>query len=812
MIHIITLSISLLIAAWLLAAMLRQRNLAQLPTRHKNRQWLWMRDCGRMLAWSNDGHPLKMSNAHLDITATEATEDALKNSEEKFAKIFQTVPILMAISEIEDGRYIDVNQSFLDTLGYKRHEVIGHTSSELGLFLNPADRTAALNEILAKEGIHNKELVLRDKNGDVHIGYLCGQFVNIGGRRRLVTAFNDVTDRRAAEASLRQMSERLQLAVQAADVGIWDWDVANDRLTWDRTLCRLYGFESQHQEGSYQIWVESVHPDDLPEAQAAFQRFLNDGHPFNTEFRIIRPDGDIRYIRANASAQKDAHGSLVRVIGINWDVTGYKRTLHQAQAANQAKSAFLANMSHEIRTPMSAVIGLTDLLLDSRLTERQRNYAQKIKTSGVTLLNLINDILDLSKIEAGMLTLEKRAFDFKKLLTRAVDLYSSQVERKGLKLTVSVDPATPTRLEGDPQRLTQIITNLVGNAVKFTASGEIAVDATARPEIDGRVNLQILVRDTGIGIDPKALPMLFSAFSQADASTTRRYGGSGLGLAICKQLTDLMGGAISADSIPDRGSVFSLALCLPIAADDHDDQQERAAGPAEIDTGRFAKTRALVVEDHRINREMLVEFLRRMDIAADSAADGRQAVNLVRQNDYDVVLMDIQMPNMDGLAACRAIRNLDRPGIKNLPILAMTARALRENREQSLAAGMNDHLIKPIKRDDLAKALGKWLTCKIESISVAKRPTTNSTISTNPPIAGDPDWLQRQIEHMRRALANDEPLPCKKMLAQLLSYQWPMDKQTALKAIQRQVERYRLTEALALLENHFNADCNSAQD
>jgi|GEM_PF-1657793 len=781
--------------------------------RHKKGQWVWVRDCGRLMDWTDDGKPLKMYGAHIDITKDKRAEAALKKSEEKFTKIFEAVPILMAISEIENGRYIDVNPIFLDTLGFTRQEVIGHTSSELGLFLNPDDRTAALAEILAKDGMRNKELVIRGKNGREHIGYLCGQLVDIGGRQRLVTAFNDVTDRKSAEKSLRQMSERLKLAVQAADVGIWELDVANDRLNLDSNLCRLYGFDPQHREGDYQLWKDALHPDDLPEAHAAFQRFLDDDQPFNTEFRIIRPDGAIRYLRANASVQRHADGSPSHVVGINWDVTDYKHAVQQAQAANQAKSAFLANMSHEIRTPMSAVLGLTDLLLDSRLTDQQQGYAQKIKNSGLILLNLIDDILDLSKIEAGKLTLTKQPFSLKRVLENTIGLYSAQAEQKGLKLNVRINPVAPARPTGDSQRLTQIIANLVSNAVKFTDSGEVTVRAEAGPAIDGRVNLKIWVQDTGIGISAEALPLLFSAFNQADASITRRYGGSGLGLAICKQLADLMGGALSVDSTPGRGSIFSLELCLPVLDEDIGAEPKAApAGLSETAAGRFFQARALVVEDRRVNRDMLVEFLLRMGITADSAADGRQAVNLVQQNDYDVVLMDIQMPHMDGLAASRAIRALKRPGLENLPILAMTARAMPEDREQSLAAGMNDHLVKPIKRGELASALEKWLPRQTGSASAVKNSPPKTAAPVEGAAAGDPNWLKRRIERMRRAMVNDEPLPCKKILAQLRQFKWSADEQNALAAIGRQVERYRLAEALALLNNHFNADSKAVKD
>ena len=381
----------------------------------------------------------------------------------------------------------------------------------------------------------------------------------------------DITDRKQAEEALQQASSRLSLATRAGGVGIWDYDVVNNHLKWDDQMYVLYGITPDQFSGAYEAWKVGFYPDDLQRVDIEIQMALRGEKELDTEFRVVRPDGTIRNIRALGIVQRDAAGQPTHMIGTNWDITASKQTEEQlllareaAEVANLAKSTFLANMSHEIRTPMSGMLGMTGLLLGTSLTDKQRNFAEKIRTSGKALLAILNDILDFSRINAGKLTLESAPFSMEEVMENVVNIFGSQVAKKGIRLQATIDPKLPAALHGDPLRLTQVINNLMGNAVKFTQAGAIRLTVKVRRQTATEVELEISVQDTGIGMTEEELSRLFTVFGQADESTTRRFGGTGLGLAISRQLVELMGGTIRAESTPGKGSVFTVVLSVPV--------------------------------------------------------------------------------------------------------------------------------------------------------------------------------------------------------------------------------------------------------
>jgi signal transduction histidine kinase/ActR/RegA family two-component response regulator len=388
----------------------------------------------------------------------------------------------------------------------------------------------------------------------------------------------------------------------------------------------------------------------------------------------------------------------------------------QAERASRVKSEFLANMSHEIRTPMNGVLGMTELLLETALTESQRHYAEGIRGSGEMLLSVINDILDFSKIEAGKLELDATEFDLRKVVRGVTGMLAGQARAKGLKLACRIEDDVPATVVGDARRLSQVLVNLIANAIKFTERGEVIV-SLQRPAqqdgADGRCLLRFAVRDSGIGIAPDVQPRLFQPFAQADSSTTRKYGGTGLGLAICRQLIDLMGGEIGADSAPGQGSLFWFTVRLPRG--EAQPIEAAASGRAAASAAPQAHVaRALLAEDNRVNREIGTAMLESLGCEVTVVGTGREALEEVFNNRYDIVFMDCQMPEMDGYQATRAIRlregELGAQGgeARRVPIVALTASAMTGDRERCLAAGMDDYVAKPFNKEQLREQIRKW--------------------------------------------------------------------------------------------------------
>ena len=553
---------------------------------------------------------------------------------------------------------------------------------------------------------------------------------------RILIEHIDITDRRKTEQALQASEEKFRQLTENIREVFWMMTPAADQIlyispayeeVWGRTCESLYR--------NPMSWVETIHPDDVQHAHSVFARQLQ-GEPVDSEYRIVTKEGKEKWIRDRAFPIRDERGQLVRIVGIAEEITERKRYEEEliraregADAANLAKSRFLANMSHEIRTPMNGVLGMIQLLLGTELDAKQTRFANVAQTCGRTLLALIDDILDLAKIEARKVVLENLSFNLHDTIEDVATLMRVQAGVKGLVFNSRISPGTPSLVVGDAHRLGQILTNLSSNAVKFTERGEITLTAALVSQEDGMATVRFAVIDTGIGIRPDTVAGLFSPFVQADSSVTRKYGGTGLGLSICRQLAELMGGQIGVDSREGHGStfwftvVFSQALPLrqPIATD-------RGNGRVGARPRRGAGRRILVAEDNATNRDVALAQLHMLGYRVSVVVNGVEAVEAVAQGGYDLVLMDCEMPVMDGFEATRRIRASLYPDI---PIVALTADAMPEDRVRCLREGMNDYLSKPVDVDRLAELLTKLLPVSnsaLTSPAPGSKPETNSRV------------------------------------------------------------------------------------
>ena len=499
--------------------------------------------------------------------------------------------------------------------------------------------------------------------------------------------------------------------------GIWYWDVERQDQEWmSPRFKELFGYRDDEIPNTSEWWMANIFPEDRDLALDNFAKHLADAdHPYDQIVRYRHRDGGTVWVRCRGLAVRNEKGEPIRLLGCHTDVTALKRAEEDlrrqaeelreakdgAERANRAKSIFLANVSHEIRTPLNGVIGMTELLGETDLTAGQREHLDALRESADALLDIINDILDFSKMEAGKLVVEPYAFRLRERLDTLVKSFAPRLHGKDVKLSHHVDADVPDAVVGDGRLLRQVLANLLSNAVKFTRRGAIALHVRREDAVDDGIVLRFDVSDTGIGIPPGKQQAVFEEFVQADASTTRRFGGTGLGLAIASRLVDALGGAIGLESEPGKGSTFHFTARLGLSESGADETP-----PVRETVVEGVPLRVLLVEDSVANQRVAVGFLERAGHRVRTVGDGVAAVDACAAERYDVVLMDLQMPGMDGYAATAAIRRREEAqGAGPTPILALTARASRSNEAWCLAAGFDGFLLKPYRPRELFDAI-----------------------------------------------------------------------------------------------------------
>ena len=649
-------------------------------------------------------NPIHYIGTLIDVTDSQKIQEELEAQERLQKNSLNALPVGMVVIDAETKIIEFVNLQGIQILGSTNEALVGKRCHH---FLCPSPEGFCPVCDLDIETSNKEQTILRPDGSAVWVLKSIVK-INYGKKTKLLESFVDITARKKTEEALRSATEQLRLATRAGGVGIWDYNIETGQEDWDDQMYRLYSATRDEFPGGEKVWNARIHPKDIEFQNQEIEQALSGKKDYNSEFRIVWPDGSVHIIRAMAVLKADGNGNPSHLIGTNWDITQQKDTetklirsnlylesagitanklIIEAESANVAKSTFLATMSHEIRTPMNGVIGMAGLLLDTKLTDEQRQYAELLKSSGETLLAIINDVLDFSKIEARKLTLAQHDFNLRDMIAATVNMMNVQAKEKNLRLITDLRDGVPEIINGDIGRLKQILINLTGNAIKFTDTGSVTVRVECIDRTDEIYEVKFSVIDTGIGIPPEKQKALFSPFTQIDNATTRKYGGTGLGLAISRQLTELMGGKITVESDGINGTTFWFSVRFsrkgkeenPAPPEKQADNTVPAFSVSTSQSRENNSLKILLVEDNVTNQLIAIKLLEKLGYKPDVAVNGLEALHAVGEKKYDMIFMDCQMPEMDGYDATRAIRKKfeeeDKLYESRIPIIAMTAHA-----------------------------------------------------------------------------------------------------------------------------------------
>lgn len=662
------------------------------------------------------------SEAYINRLERDEAYLAIQKSEQRLRTVLENMPVMMMAFDVE-GNVIVWNRECERVTGYSSEEIVGKRHLKellergkpisenlhpLQLTANSGDEeaqgfpqlipTASEWEIPCQDG-SSKIIAWSNISDRFQVPGWAGWGIGI-----------DITERKKAEISLEREYQQLRQIIRNAPTAMALFDTQMCYLAYSNQWVSSLKLEGKKLLN--QCHYEVV-KDLKEEWKAIYQRALQGEFIYQNEDKWIREDGLIHYSRWAVQPWYTPEGKVGGIVIVDDRIDELVKARESALEAARIKAQFLANMSHEIRTPMNGVLGMAELLLQTPLESKQKEYAQTISISAQHLLSIINDILDFSKLEAGEMPLEQLNFSIEQCIQEVVGLLDSQVEAQGLNLTIDSDPNLPQQVQGDPGRLRQIILNLVGNAVKFTPSGSVQIKTEVKAETETTVTVYFAVIDTGIGIAPEEVKKLFRSFSQVDASTSRQYGGTGLGLAICKQLVTLMGGEIGVESEVARGSNFWFQISFKKATVETEIKEKSdflsKIGLSEFNADKIPlkPLKILVAEDNTINQAVALNQLQMLGYIADCVSNGEEALALLQQQNYDLVLMDCQMPVMDGYTTTQELRRYEG-NQRHTIVIALTANAMLADREKCLAAGMDDYLSKPIQQEELARAIHYW--------------------------------------------------------------------------------------------------------
>jgi PAS domain S-box-containing protein len=655
-----------------------------------------------------------------DITVRRQAQEALVESEERYRSVFDNSPAIMLLIDPATGKITDANEAACSFYGYSCEEFLSLKITDINMLSEDEVRSEMTK---ARKG-HRTYFKFRHRlaNGTIRDVEVYSGPITIGGQNMLFSVVHDDTERKKAERALVESEERFRTAIENSNDGV---SVIKGRrhIYVNKKWLEIFGYDRPEEITDLEGPPHIVHPDDL-NIVTRYSQSRQKGNPavMRYEFKGLKKTGETIYVDVSQSPVF-LHGEAVYFSFVR-DITErkkyeeeLKRAKEAAEAATRAKSEFLANMSHEIRTPINAIVGLSRLALKTDPVPQLNDYLTKIDSSARILLDIINGILDLSKIEANKLIITSTDFRLDKLMKEVADMFTFQAEKKGLGFVFHIEKEVPEMLTGDPLHLSQILTNLVANAVKFTDTGEVQVFVELAEKVGKLMRLRFSVHDTGIGMTHEEQMRLFKPFTQLDSSSTKKFRGTGLGLVITKALVTLMKGDIKVESTPGVGSTFSFTIPVSIpvyritttqgTSPSVDHASDAAIWEADI---HLAGSRVLLVEDNEINMQVAREILQGYGIVVEEATGGHEAIEILRTGSarFDGVLLDIQMPELDGYGVARAVRSdLQQP---DLPLIAMTAHVGEEDRARCLQAGMNDHIAKPIDPRILMTTLANWIT------------------------------------------------------------------------------------------------------